>query len=158
MSAKNERLAFAQRLTQAMKQNGYAPDRISAVTREFNLRFKDSNVTVHAVRKWLLGEAVPTQEKIQVLADWLGVSAHWLRFGESPASHEALSVAEESTRDLKIIAEFRKLDAVGKTIVESLILSLLKHLPQNSYTETYSSENSNHSDAASHPGARKAPY
>ncbi|MFM7522905.1 MAG: hypothetical protein ACKO4M_01855, partial [Betaproteobacteria bacterium] len=38
-------------------------------------------VTVHAARKWLQGESIPTQEKLRALASWLDVPADWLRFG-----------------------------------------------------------------------------
>lgn len=38
-------------------------------------------VTTLAARKWLMGEAMPTQDRIQLLAEWLNVSASWLRFG-----------------------------------------------------------------------------
>lgn len=36
-----------------------------------------------AARKWLKGEAIPTQDKIHILARWIGVSPQWLRFGEA---------------------------------------------------------------------------
>jgi transcriptional regulator with XRE-family HTH domain len=38
-------------------------------------------VTVNAVRKWMLGESIPTLDKLQVLADLLGVTQDWLRWG-----------------------------------------------------------------------------
>lgn len=37
---------------------------------------------MQAVRRWLQGEVIPTQDRLQVLAEWLDVDAHWLRFGE----------------------------------------------------------------------------
>ena len=52
-----------------------------SLLRKFNVRFAGRPVTVHAARKWLVGEAIPTQEKLRTLADWLGVPADWLRFG-----------------------------------------------------------------------------
>jgi transcriptional regulator with XRE-family HTH domain len=50
--------------------------------REFNLRYWGRSVSFQAVRRWLQGEVVPTQDRLQVLAEWLSVDAHWLRFGE----------------------------------------------------------------------------
>lgn len=50
--------------------------------REFNLRYWGRSVSFQVVRRWLRGEVVPTQDRLQVLAEWLGVDAHWLRFGE----------------------------------------------------------------------------
>lgn len=40
------------------------------------------SVTFQAVSRWLRGEAIPAQDKLQVLADWLGIEPHVLRFGE----------------------------------------------------------------------------
>jgi transcriptional regulator with XRE-family HTH domain len=50
--------------------------------REFNTRYWGRSVTLQAVRRWLRGEAIPSQEKLQVLADWLKVEPHYLRFGD----------------------------------------------------------------------------
>jgi hypothetical protein len=79
--AAQERADFSRRLQQALNKGGYAPDSPTALAREFNLRFSGDPVTVHAARKWLVGEAVPTQEKLRVLAAWLQVPMEWLRFG-----------------------------------------------------------------------------
>ncbi len=38
-------------------------------------------MTLHGVRRWLLGETLPSQPKLMVLADWLKVPPHELRFG-----------------------------------------------------------------------------
>ncbi|MBI2960037.1 MAG: hypothetical protein HYY28_06970 [Betaproteobacteria bacterium] len=58
------------------------------VAREFNLRYHGDPVTAPAIRKWLLGEALPSQDKIRVLAQWLEVTPQWLRFGESDRREE----------------------------------------------------------------------
>jgi hypothetical protein len=39
-------------------------------------------MTLHGVRCWLLGETQPSQPKLLVLAEWLGVTPLELRFGE----------------------------------------------------------------------------
>ncbi|MDP1528693.1 helix-turn-helix domain-containing protein [Rhodoferax sp.] len=51
--------------------------------REFNTRYWGRSVTLQAVRRWLRGEAIPSQEKLQVLADCLKVEPQVLRFGEA---------------------------------------------------------------------------
>jgi hypothetical protein len=38
-------------------------------------------MTLHGVRRWLLGETLPSQPKLLVLAEWLGVTPQELRFG-----------------------------------------------------------------------------
>lgn len=76
----NDKLEFAQRLQAAMQAAGYAT-RPSVLEREFNTRYWGRSVTLQAVRRWLRGEAIPSQEKLQVLAEWLKVEPHELRFG-----------------------------------------------------------------------------
>jgi len=71
---------FAQRLRDAMQAAGYAP-RPAVLEREFNTRYWGKQMTLHGVRRWLLGETLPSQPKLLVLAEWLGVAPHELRFG-----------------------------------------------------------------------------
>ena len=81
MNSTQERLAFSERLQQALRNAEYSPHSPTQLAREFNERFKGHPVTVHAARKWLQGESIPTQEKLRALAGWLDVPADWLRFG-----------------------------------------------------------------------------
>jgi hypothetical protein len=77
-----EREAFSRRLKEALERVGDDGGSPTRLAREFNRRTPGAPVTLHAARKWLNGEAVPAQDKLRVLADWLGVGADWLRFGE----------------------------------------------------------------------------
>jgi len=76
-----EKEEFALRLREAMVAAGYEA-RPAVLEREFNSRYWGRSVTFQAVRRWLHGEAIPSQEKLQVLAEWLKVEPHVLRFGE----------------------------------------------------------------------------
>lgn len=78
----DEKLEFSQRLKKAIEEAGYSI-RPVVVEREFNTRYYGRSVTVQAVRRWLRGEAIPSQEKLQVLSDWLKIEPHYLRFGGS---------------------------------------------------------------------------
>ena len=84
----NERDQFSQRLQAMLRQTHHSPDSPTELAREFNIRFSGPPITVHAARKWLVGEAIPTQDKMRALAEWLVVPADWLRFGgvDTPAS------------------------------------------------------------------------
>jgi transcriptional regulator with XRE-family HTH domain len=73
--------AFGERLKQSLSKSGYKLSP-TVLEREFNQRHWGTPVTVQAVRKWLLGDVIPTQDKLQTLAEWLQVDPHWLRFGE----------------------------------------------------------------------------
>lgn len=77
----DEKQEFAERLREAMVAAGYEA-RPAVLEREFNSRYWGRSVTFQAVRRWLRGEAIPSQEKLQVLAEWLGLEPHVLRFGE----------------------------------------------------------------------------
>ena len=71
---------FAKRLRDAMQAAGYAA-RPAVLEREFNTRYWGKPMTLHGVRRWLLGETLPSQPKLMVLAEWLGVPPQELCFG-----------------------------------------------------------------------------
>ena len=115
----DEKLEFSNRLKNAIQDAGYQL-RPTILEREFNTRYWGRPVTVQAVRRWLRGEAIPSQEKLQVLADWLKIEPHALRFGEQAAEsirakrkqwEEALDFQERETieRYLNLPMEQRKL-------------------------------------------------
>ena len=76
-----ERIAFSRRLTEALEKGAGMGASPAGLARAFNLHFSGRKITVHAARKWLTGAAIPTQDKLRSLADWLDVSVDWLRFG-----------------------------------------------------------------------------
>jgi len=80
--AQNQRASFSQRLTSSLEVVGIPPS-ATILQREYNSRSDQAPITTHAARKSLMGEAIPTQDRIQVLARWLDVSPSWLRFGEN---------------------------------------------------------------------------
>ena len=56
----NEKADFGERLRAAMVSAGY-PLRPVVLEREFNTRYWGRSVTLQAARRWLRGEAIPTQ-------------------------------------------------------------------------------------------------
>ena len=86
-----------------------------------------SPVTVHAARKWLAGEAIPSQEKLRVLAKWLQVPAGWLRYGNSELNVEPYNSAEtQSPADFRTLVTIRSLQPGHRVIVQELIMMLTK--------------------------------
>ncbi len=81
MQNDNERENFSQRLKYVLKAVGERVDSPTTLARAFNRRYPGQPISVHAARKWLYGEAIPSQEKLRILASWLGCSSEWLRFG-----------------------------------------------------------------------------
>jgi transcriptional regulator with XRE-family HTH domain len=129
MKASIEREDFSERLQQALRNADYSPDSPTQLAREFNIRFTGRPITVHAARKWLVGEAIPTQEKLRTLAQWLGVPAEWLRFGgdekDQKSAPSDLSSRFESS-DVKLIADLQGLDERYKLIAREIIRMLIR--------------------------------
>lgn len=129
MNPSIEREGFSERLQQALRNADYSPDSPTQLAREFNIRFEGRPITVHAARKWLVGEAIPTQEKLRTLAQWLGVPAEWLRFGgsdsQSTIEGPALSARFESA-DVKLVADLQRLDAHHQALAREFIRMLLR--------------------------------
>ncbi len=123
MNSLKERLEFSQRLQQALRDAEYPPDSPTRLAREFNQRFSGHPVTVHAARKWLQGESIPTQDKLRALAGWLEVPADWLRFGSvEPRKGQASA----PSADAKLLAQLQQLDEHHQSIARELLRALLK--------------------------------
>jgi transcriptional regulator with XRE-family HTH domain len=137
MNSSNERESFSERLQQALKNAHYSPDSPTRLAREFNIRFGGRPITVHAARKWLVGEAIPTQDKLRMIAQWLGVPAEWLRFGGDgqPDDAEGQDKGEASPRfessDVKLIADLQRLDEHHREIAREFIRMLVRVHHQN---------------------------
>lgn len=71
---------FAERLRDAMVKAGMKPEP-AVLERNFNLRYFGKPITLHGVRKWLIGESIPPYDKIIVLAEMLSVPPEELTFG-----------------------------------------------------------------------------
>ena len=127
MNSSNERESFSARLQQALKNAHYSPDSPTRLAREFNIRFDGRPVTVHAARKWLVGEAIPTQEKLRMIAQWLGVPAEWLRFGGAEtATPDGDGLSRFESADVKLIADLQRLDEHHRQIAREFIRMLVK--------------------------------
>ena len=132
MNGSIEREGFSDRLQQALRHAHYPPDSPTKLAREFNIRFSGRPVTVHAARKWLVGEAIPTQEKLRTLAQWLGVPTDWLRFGAGTdalldeAANEAAVAPRFASDDVKLFADLQLLDEHHRLIAREFIRMLLR--------------------------------
>jgi transcriptional regulator with XRE-family HTH domain len=82
MTAFEEKQGFRRRLKEAMRSARVeaGPTRFA---REFNLRYAGEPVTAQTARKWLYGRALPAQDKLRALAQWLEVTPQWLRYAEA---------------------------------------------------------------------------
>jgi transcriptional regulator with XRE-family HTH domain len=125
----NEKAEFAERLRAAMVKAGY-PLRPVVLEREFNTRYWGSSVTLQAVRRWLRGEAIPSQDKLQVLAEWLKVEPEVLRFGTAVR----LSVQQHKKRwddgvnhiEREAFAAFLQLPVAQRKVIREVIQAFAK--------------------------------
>jgi hypothetical protein len=125
----NEKQEFSERLIKAMRTAGYEP-RPAVLEKQFNSRYWGRSVTFQGVRRWLLGQSIPAQEKLEVLADWLNVEPQALRYGDKAIKkireknkrwEEAVTYTERETFEA-----FLSLSAPQKKIVREVINAFAK--------------------------------
>ena len=77
-----ENQKFAERLALAISGKGikHSP---TVIQNLFNKLYSGRLITAHTARNWMLGKALPTQEKLVCLANLLDISPEQLRFGRS---------------------------------------------------------------------------
>lgn len=124
-----EQAAFSVRLKQALHKVGYVDISASQLAREFNLRYAGSPVSVHAARKWLNGETIPTQQKMRVFAQWLGVAAEWLRYDGVERAAEldyAQLPGNLTAADIQLLSDLQLLDEQHRLLAREIIRLLLR--------------------------------
>lgn len=127
-----EKRDFSERLRVAMQAQQL---KISGAVleREFNSKWSGAPVRRQTVWKWLNGEAIPTQEKMQDLAKLLKVDPHHLRFGDHVQKHllaekrrwdEGVGYLERETFDA-----FLQLPAPQRKLIREVIMTFAKAHP-----------------------------
>jgi transcriptional regulator with XRE-family HTH domain len=125
----NEKIEFSNRLRDAMTKSGYLASP-SVLEHEFNLRWYGRSISNQAAWGWLNNRSIPTQEKLQVLAEWLKVEPQVLRFGEAVRN----SVQQQKQRwdegigyaEREMFDTFLKLPAPLRKLVRDVIMNLAK--------------------------------
>lgn len=142
MHIAEEREKFSGRLKSALRRARYAPDSPTVLARHFNEIYPGRPITVHAARKWLVAQAIPTQDKLRVLASWLDVPADWLRFGTviepSPEQNsEVAALLSRMTRDeVSLVEDLHVLEHDERHIVREMILLFIRKQSQRKETLT----------------------
>jgi hypothetical protein len=121
-TVQKQQALFSKRLIWALEVLGVRPSP-TIVQREYNSRSNQPPVTTHAARKWLMGEAIPTQDRIQVLAEWLNVSASWLRFGEEGIDGNK-KTKDMTAQEWRLVEGFRLLTEKQRAAVLTMVLSI----------------------------------
>lgn len=113
--------SFQARLRLGLDNIGFPSDNPGALAREFNRRHRGAPISVDATRKWLLGEAIPTQAKLRSIAAWLSVSPQWLGFGNAGRDPRAAHAGE----DLALVAELHQLDDKYQRLARQFVHKLV---------------------------------
>lgn len=123
----NKREKFSQRLANAMQQAGYEA-RPTVLFHLFNTHYRGRSVTFQTTSRWLAGGAIPAQDKLQVIADVLGVEPHALRFGTPARSRVAETRAAwpagVGSRERQVIDAYLKLPPKKREVVGELVRML----------------------------------
>ena len=138
-----EKQQFSDRLRDELRRFGLPVSSPTEIARVLNRKLPQLSVTPQSVRKWLFAESYPTQDKLKMLADWLGVSAQWLRFGEGEkftvnklaalsAQHEVppnlLLLSGEYASLIPLVEQLARLSERDLRVVEGVV-SLLGREP-----------------------------
>jgi transcriptional regulator with XRE-family HTH domain len=125
----NEKIEFSNRLRDALVKAGYAASP-SVLEHEFNLRWYGRSISNQAAWSWLNNRSIPTQEKLQVLAEWLKVEPQVLRFGEavrnSVQQHKQRWDAGIGHLERETFDAFLQLPAPQRTLIREVILTFAK--------------------------------
>ncbi|MDI1238645.1 MAG: transcriptional regulator [Polaromonas sp.] len=125
----DDKKAFAERLKTALKRLPKSIETATELAHQFNLKHQNEPITPQAAQRWLKGTAYPTADKLQTLADWLNVSAHWLKNGPPPAPRKSASgkrgqpgqPGQLNEKEARLLAKLRLLSEHQVYIVAELI-------------------------------------
>ena len=129
---KTAKQQFAERLTKAMQAAGYEA-KPAVLERNFNLLYMGAPMTLHGVRRWLLGETLPSPDKMQVLESWLKVSFQQLRPVHTPrrmVREEGKKVdwrASIPHQERELVETFLTLPLQQRKIIREVILAFARN-------------------------------
>ena len=123
----NEKMEFSQRLRDAMVRMGYVASP-SVLEHEFNLRWPGRSISNQAAWGWLNSRSIPTQDKLQVLAEWLKTAPEVLRFGEAVRhkvrEHQRRWDESLNYTEREVIDAYLQLPGPQRKVVREVVLAL----------------------------------
>lgn len=123
----DQKLAFAQRLQDAMVAAGLKP-RPSVLLNLFNAHYWGKSVSFQAVSRWLRGQAMPAHDKLLVLAEVLKVEPEVLSFGQAVRHRvqEHRKRWEEGVdyQEREVFDAFLNLPAPQRKVMREVIMAL----------------------------------
>lgn len=126
MRTANDSKAFGARFRQAMLRKGHGRLGATELAEALASEFPDG-LSIQSAHKWIAGAAVPRPDRLAVLARWLDVSEHWLRFGPDPKDSNRLTGGADGPLSAKDLAcRLQALSREQLEIVEALLLEFEK--------------------------------
>ena len=129
MPSANNPAAFGARFREAVRRAGYGSIGATELADVLAAVFPEG-ISIQSAHKWIAGTAVPRPERLTVLAKWLDVSEHWLRYGPDPKASNRLTGGTDRSLNSKDLA--RRIQALPETqreIVEALLIQFEKIPP-----------------------------
>jgi hypothetical protein len=110
---------FATRLKLALATKGYthSPTFVSNI---FNEAFQGKGITPHTARNWLLGNCIPTHDKLACLAKLLDTSSEELRYGRSSEKTFVFDGEDLSAVDQKFLRTYLDLPFNQKRLIREV--------------------------------------
>ena len=122
---KSEKALFAERLGLAINNKGIKQSP-TVLCNLFNSSWSGRSITPHTARNWILGVAMPQQDKLVYLAKLLDTSASQLRYGRSTEKTMVLSngsfETEISNTDQEFFMRYLKLDDARKRLARDVVI------------------------------------
>lgn len=126
MPTSKEKSAFAKRLQDQIARKNIKGG--TQLARQFNLLHRgEAPVSPQTAHKWLTGRTIPTPDKLQTLADWLGVGVHWLHYGPPPpvgAKMKPLAPGEKyplTPEAIELASKIEALDPKDRHFLEEFV-------------------------------------
>ena len=122
---KSEKVLFAERLGLAINNKGIKKSP-TVLCNLFNRNWSGRSITPHTARNWILGIAMPQQDKLVCLAKLLDTNAGQLRYGRSVEKTMVLSIgnleSEISNTDQEFFVRYLKLDEARKRLAREVVM------------------------------------
>jgi len=120
---------FADRLELVMNEK-FIKHSPTVLANLFNPKFVGGSITPNSARNWLLGNSLPTHDKLIHLANLLDTSAEYLRYGRHTEKTFVISESDGSETELtstqqQFLKRYLKLTQVQQRIMNEMVGELM---------------------------------
>ena len=117
LSVETQKFAVRLKLAIATKGLKHSP---TVVATKFNEVFQGRAITIITARNWMLGNAIPTHDKLACLANLLDTSSEELRYGRSCEKTFVFDGEDLSAVDQKFLKTYLSLPINQKRLIREV--------------------------------------